>query len=43
MSLFERFAVLRLAVMDHLMDVVTFGLWTKVRGEVTWEVMKVKE
>lgn len=43
MNLQDRFAELFLAAFDRFMDVVTFGLWERVRGEVTWRVMKVKE
>jgi hypothetical protein len=42
MNLHERLMVMVLTAKDRLMDVVTFGLWSKVRGEVTWRVMKVK-
>lgn len=43
MNLHERFTVALLTAKDRLMDMVTFGLWSKVRGEVTWQMMKVKE
>lgn len=34
--------VMLLTAKDRLMNVVTFGLWERVRGEVTWLNMKVK-
>lgn len=43
MNLQERFIVKLLTAKDRLMNVVTFGLWEYVRGEVRWLVMKVKE
>ena len=43
MNLHERFMVMVLTAKDRLMNVVTFGLWERVRGEVRWQVMKVKE
>ncbi len=43
MNLQERFIVALLTAKDRLMNVVTFGLWELVRGEVTWRVMKLKE
>ena len=43
MNLQERFIVKLLTAKDRLMNVVTFGLWERVRGEVRWQVMKVKE
>ena len=43
MSLRERLIVMLLTAKDRLMNVVTFGLWERVRGEVRWQVMKVKE
>lgn len=42
MNLHERLMVMLLTAKDRLMDVVTGGLWSTVRGEVTWRVMKVK-
>lgn len=39
----ERLIVKLLTAKDRLMNVVTFGLWERVRGEVRWEVMKLKE
>jgi hypothetical protein len=41
MNLSERFIVTLLTAIDRLMDFITFGLWTKVRGDVTWMDMKV--
>lgn len=38
----EKFIVAMLTMFDRLMDAVTFGLWTKVRGDVVPNV-KVKE
>ena len=43
MNLHERLMVMVLTAKDRLMNVVTFGLWERVRGEVTWSKMKVKE
>ena len=43
MNIKEQITVFCLAALDRLMNVVTFGLWEHVRGEVTWRVMKVKE
>lgn len=43
MNLKERFMVMVLTAKDRLMNVVTFGLWERVRGEVRWLDMKVKE
>lgn len=43
MNLRERLIVMLLTAKDCLMNVVTFGLWERVRGEVRWQVMKVKE
>ena len=43
MNLQERFIVKLLMAKDRLMNVVTFGLWERVRGEVRWQVMKVKK
>ena len=43
MYLHERFMVMLLTAKDRLMNVVTFGLWERVRGDVTWLDMKVKE
>jgi hypothetical protein len=43
MNLQERFTVFCLTAFDRLMDVVTLGLWSMVRGEVTWSKMKVKK
>ncbi len=43
MSLQERFIVKLLTAKDRLLNLVTFGLWERVRGEVRWQVMKVKE
>lgn len=43
MNLHERFMVMLLTAKDRLMDVVTGGLWERIRGEATWMVMKVKE
>lgn len=42
MNMQERLIVALLTAKDRLMDVVTFGLWERVRGEVMWQVMKVK-
>ena len=42
MNLHERLMVMVLTAKDRLMNVVTFGLWERVRGEVTWSKMKVK-
>lgn len=39
----ERFVTTCLAVFDRLMDLVTFGRWTRAQGDVSWRVMKVKE
>ncbi len=43
MNLREHLMVMLLTAKDRLMNVVTFGLWERVRGEVRWQVMKVKE
>lgn len=43
MNLHERLMVMVLTAKDRLMNVVTLGLWERVRGEVRWQVMKVKE
>ncbi len=43
MNLNELLVVMLLTAKDRLMNVVTFGLWERVRGEVTWSKMKVKE
>jgi hypothetical protein len=43
MSLQERMIVWLLTAKDRLMNAVTFGLWERVRGEVTWRVMKVNK
>lgn len=42
MELHERWMVMLLMAKDCLMNAVTFGLWERVRGEVTWLDMKVK-
>ena len=42
MNIKDRFMELVLTAKDRLMNVVTFGLWGMVRGEVTWMDMKVK-
>lgn len=42
MNIKDRFMELVLTAKDRLMNVVTFGLWERVRGEVTWMDMKVK-
>ena len=42
MGLQDRFMEWFLARFDRVMDLVTFGLWEKVRGEVTWNQIKVK-
>lgn len=43
MNMQERWMVMLLTAKERLMNVVTFGLWERVRGEVTWSKMKVKE
>ncbi len=43
MNLQERWMVKLLTAKDWLMNLFTFGLWERVRGEVRWQVMKVKE
>lgn len=43
MNIKDRFMELVLTTKDRLMNVVTFRLWERVRGEVRWLVMKVKE
>lgn len=43
MSLQERIIVMFLTAKDRLMNLDTFGLWERVRGEVRWRVMKTKE
>ena len=35
MNIREHFVVMLLTAIDRLIDAFTFGLWTKVRGEVT--------
>lgn len=42
MNLQDRFAEWLLAAFDRFMDAVTFGAWTRVRGDVVRNV-KVKE
>lgn len=42
MNLKERFIVFALSVFDRFMDWATYGLWTRVRGEVV-PCIKVKE
>jgi len=42
MNLRERLMVMLLTAKDRLMNVVTFGLWEQIRGEVMWLDMKVK-
>ena len=43
MNLQERIIVMLLTAKDRLINLVTFGLWERVRGDVRWLVMKVKE
>lgn len=43
MNLKDRFVEFALTAFDRLMNVVTFGLWERVRGEVTWNEIKIKE
>ena len=43
MNIEERLAVFCLTVFDRLMDMVTLGLWTKVRGNVRDRSMRVKK
>jgi hypothetical protein len=43
MNFQERLIVMLLTAKDRLMNVVTFGLWERVRGEVMWLDMKVKK
>lgn len=43
MNLQERLILALLTAKDRLMNVVTLGLWKRVRGDVRWQVMKVKE
>jgi hypothetical protein len=31
-----------LSRLDRVMDFVTFGLWEQIRGEVTWNEIKIK-
>lgn len=42
MNLKDRFVEILLTAFDRLMDAVTFGLWTKVCGDVVPNV-KVKQ
>lgn len=43
MNLQERLILALLTAKDRLMNVITFGLWERVRGDVRWQVMKVKK
>lgn len=43
MGIKDRFMEIVLTAKDRLMNFVTGGLWERVRGEVRWQVMKVKE
>lgn len=42
MNLQDHLIVALLTAKDRLMNVVTFGLWERVRGEVRWSKMEVK-
>lgn len=42
MNIQDRFAEVVLSLLDAVLDCVTFGAWSQVRGDVVWDV-KVKE
>jgi hypothetical protein len=43
MNFRDRVAEFLLTAKDRLMNVVTFGLWERIRGEVTWSKIKIKK